>query len=90
MRTCNYVATALQCKAFVIDIVRCSNATAEAADAISKSDWARFHSLIPGHQTDPRRIPPSFAKWLDSPSDDRFLGQRIVKDLNKWGVETLL
>ena len=89
VRTCNYVATALQCKAFVMDIGRCSTSTADAVDAISKSDWDRFHSLVPNHEVDPRRIPPSFTKWLDSPSDDRYLGERIVADLRKWGVQTL-
>ena len=89
VRTCDFVATALQCKAFVEDIGRCSTTKAEAVDAISKSDWERFHSLMPDHKVDPRRIPPSFTKWMDCPTDDRFLGERIVADLKRWGVKTL-
>ena len=53
-------------------------------------DWGQFHELIPSHDIDPMRIPPSFVKWLDCPVDDRFLGQKIVKDLNRWGIETIL
>ena len=89
VRTCSYVATALQCRAFVGDITRCSSLAAKSVDAISKSQWDRFHELMPGHAIEPRRIPPSFAKWLDNPVDDMFLGTRIVADLKKWGIETL-
>ena len=89
VRACNYVATALQCKTFVADIARCSTSSARAVDAISKSEWNMFHELMPDHETDPRRIPQSFVRWLEKQFYDWKLGPKIFSDLNSWGVETL-
>ena len=88
--SCNYVAVALNCKAYVVDIRRCSTDSAVAADALSKSNWCKFYEMVPGHDLNPRPVPRSFAMWLDHPEVDRNLGPKIVEELKTWGIKSLL
>ena len=84
------MAVALDCKAFVVDIRRCSSDSARAADALSKSNWGKFYEMVPGHDLDPRPVPRSFARWLDKPTVDTNLGPNIVTELKAWGIKCLM
>ena len=84
------VAVALGSNAYVRDITRCSTVKAEAADALSKSDFERFMRLMPEREIEQRHVPRSFLKWLDNPVDTDTLGPMIVGDLREWGIKTLM
>ena len=86
----NYVTVALRCKAYVVEITRCSTTNAEAADALSKSDFKRFRSLLPQAEQFPREVPGAFLTWLRAPSEDRELGVKVVDELRRNGVPVVL
>ena len=47
VNTINHVAVVIGCRAFVRKVRRCSTPQANVADALAKSDFARFRQLIP-------------------------------------------
>ena len=87
IRATNYVAVALRCKAYVVEVTRCSSPGSIAADALSKSDFAKFFSVVPDAELVPRVVPPAFTKWLARPTQDDELGRKVVLELQRAGVE---
>ena len=90
IRATNYVAVALRCKAYVVEVTRCSTSNASAADALSKSDFRRFRALVPGAEQLPRKVPESFLFWLKAPTEDQELGKKVVDELRRDGVPVVL
>ena len=68
-------------KIFIAGITRCSNSGADAADALSKCDMARFHRKVPEAEIEPMEVPGALLRWLENPVPDRRLGHRILKQL---------
>lgn len=89
IRATNYVAVALRCRAYVFEVTRCETTGAKAADSLSKSDFKRFRSLVPGAELLPRRVPVAFLKWLSRPTQDTKLGLKVVKELQRRGVDVV-
>jgi hypothetical protein len=66
-------------------ITRCSNIDAELADHLSKGDFARFYQDWPAHRDralNPAWIPPAILAWIDSPTADPELGEKILKQIS--------
>ena len=62
-------------------------AEAEAADAISKNDTARFRRLCPNSECKGRPIPVTIRNWIKKPVFDMELGKKIVVELASKGVK---
>ena len=75
------VAAAINCQLEIVKIRRCSNDASRAADSVSKRDWNRFRSLMPRASLQPARVPGSLVRWVNSPVEDRLLGERILRDM---------
>ena len=89
IRATNYVAVALRCRAFVVEVTRCETVGAQAADSLSKSAFKKFRTLVPGAEVWPRRVPVAFTRWLSRPTQDSELGLKVVKELQEWGVDVV-
>ena len=89
IRAANYVAVALRCCAYDVEVTRCESVGAKGADALSKSDFKRFLALVPDCEGTPRWVPVSFLKWLAKPTQDGRLGLKVVKELQKRGVDVV-
>ena len=89
IKATNHVAVALNCRAYVVKVRRCSTGSAKAADALSKSNYRLFRELVPGAEEYPRVIPVAVRSWLADPKPDMDLGRRIVLELKYWGVDVL-
>ena len=89
IKATNHVAVALDCRAYVVKVRRCSTVPAKAADALSKSNYKLFKELVPESEEFPRVIPLSVKSWLADPKPDLDLGRKIVLELKYWGVEVL-
>ena len=81
IRSINHIAVAMNTRAYVLDIRRCSTDSAKAADFISKRNWKDLEAVMPNLELDPRRVPRSYLKWLDKPKVDKYLGRNIVIEL---------
>ena len=69
-RAINHVAVALNARAYVEKVERCSTREAKGADALSKSDYKRFRELFPEADVFPRPIPRAVLWWINNPSPD--------------------
>lgn len=78
------VATAVGCEVELRKIRRCSNLGAKAADHLSKGDLDSFKKLVPAANTRPEFVPEAFLSWMEYPKQDRFLGKKIVKQMEKY------
>ena len=83
------MATALNAKAYVRNVRRCSTRGSIAADSLSKADFGRFYSLWPEHDLEPMKLPIEYVKWLQSPVRDNDLGRRIIEEMRDNGVDVL-
>ena len=90
LKAINYIAVALSARAFVVKVARCSTVKADAADALSKGDMARFRRLVPAAEEDPRPIPGTVKVWLDNPYPDWELGKKIVLEMKSCGIDVLV
>ena len=90
LKAINYVAVALSARAFVVKVARCSTVKADAADALSKGDMARFRRLVPDAEEEPRPIPGTVLVWLDNPYPDWELGKKIVLEMKACGIDVLV
>merc|ERR1711873_69375 len=52
------------------------------ADAISKSDFRAFRTLMRSAERFPRRAPKSLEFWVKNPIPDRELGAKILQDMS--------
>ena len=89
LKAIDYVATALNCRHFVVKVARCSTPEARAADALSKSEYDQFRQILPDMEEIPRRIPVAIKSWLENPRPDADLGRRIVLELKFWGADVI-
>ena len=89
IRATNYVAVALRCRAYVVEVERCSTVGARGADALSKSDFKRFFTLMPDADREPREVSRVFRRWLAEPTQDMELGKKVVMELQDAGVDVV-
>ena len=75
------VASALNCTLEITKVRRCSDDMTKAADALSKGQVQKFISLVPDADIGPAKIPSELVRWIGNPKEDRFLGERIIKEL---------
>lgn len=83
-RAMTVVAAGIGCKLTVDKITRCSTQGAVLADELSKGRFQAFRRKVGTGwdlPADPARIPPSLLYWINRPTDDPLLGQRILGDL---------
>ena len=83
----NHVAVALNCKAYMVKVARCSTPEAKAADALSKAAYYKFRELVPTSEKLPRVIPGTVRAWIENPVVDRDLGRKIVREMMVEGVQ---
>ena len=83
----NHVAVAVNCRAYVVKVTRCSTTEAKAADALSKAAYYKFRELVPTSERLPRAIPRTVKAWIENPTVDRDLGRKIVRELEVNGVD---
>ena len=79
------VACALNCNIEIVKIRRCSDRLTQAADALSKTQFSKFRKLVPEANVEPGRIPSEIVKWIENPREDRYLGERILKEIGMKG-----
>ena len=75
------VAAALNCNLVITKIERCSNTGAIIADHLSKANFKSFYELMPGRKTDPARLPLPLLQWINDPTEDTRLGQKMLRDM---------
>ena len=75
------VASALGCRVFVEKVTRCSTVGAEAADALSKADFARFLAYWEGPLPEACRPPRALLAWLLEPDCSCPLGNLILEEI---------
>ena len=78
------VAAAINCKIEIVQITRCSNTMASAADAISKGDIRKLRSLVANTSSAPAKVPKALISWVANPVGDRRLGEKLLLEM---GVE---
>ena len=89
LRAIYEVATALNAKAYVKKVARCSTRAAIAADLLSKAEFGKFWEIWPEHDLEPVKIPRAYLKWLDNPVKDNSLGRRIIEEMRDNGITML-
>ena len=89
LRAVYEVATALNAKAYVKNVRRCSTRPAIAADALSKANFKLYWDVWPEHELEPVKLPMQYIKWLQSPVKDNDLGHRIIEEMKANGEITL-
>ena len=82
IRALHLVTKALNVDLYIQHIPRCSCREAIVADAISKSDFRAFRTLMRGAERFPRRAPKSLEYWVKNPNPDRDLGAKILQDMS--------
>lgn len=78
------VASALGCEVDIRKIRRCSDEGSVAADHLSKAKFGKFFQTVPDAFYRPEPIPQSLREWVADPCPDRFLGKKIVDEMNKY------
>ena len=89
VRAANHVAVALNTRAYVEKIERCSNPGAVRADLLSKGNYVKFRELFPDAEDLPRPIPKAVKWWINNPTADDDLGRKICLELRANGVRVL-
>ena len=89
MRAINHVAVALNSRAYVEKIERCSTRGSVGADLLSKGDYTKFRELFPEAEDLPRPIPEAVKWWINNPRADDELGRKICLELRAKGVKVL-
>lgn len=81
------IAAGLGCWFDVVKILRCSNPGADMADALSKADFGRFWATNDSVRFDcplePCWVPVNLVAWLEAPSVDEGLGDRILGEIGQ-------
>ena len=60
---------------------RCSNRESEAADALSKCDFARAFENMVNREPEPLEIPRTVLQWAKDPTPTATLGRRILREI---------
>ena len=82
IRALHLVTKALNIDLFIKHIPRCSSKEALVADALSKSNYKVFRTLMREAEQLPRRPPAALIKWVNNPNPDRELGSEILRELS--------
>ena len=77
------ISAAIGCNIAMEKVRRCSTIEACAADSLSKGDFKKFRKEMPMAALEPARIPVTLLKWIENPTEDRLLGQKILKEMSK-------
>ena len=83
IRALHLVTKALNVELFIQHVPRCSCREALVADAISKSNFTTFRTLMRGSERFPRRAPTALINWVLDPKPDRDLGDKILQEMSK-------
>ena len=79
------VAAGLGCRLEIVKITRCSTPLADMADALSKAAFKRFwglaHQNTPDLAVVPLPVPKALRDWVENPTPDFGLGEKILKQL---------
>ena len=79
------VAAAIGCTVHLVKVSRCSSTGTELADALSKADFKRFRNVAQdacwGLDCAPAAIPSQLLAWIDKPTPDMDLAEKILKQL---------
>jgi len=79
------VTAALGCTLSIDKIARCSDNNTELADHLSKANFTAFFNGWPADRPrspEPAWIPPAILAWIDSPTVDTMLGDRILSQIS--------
>jgi hypothetical protein len=79
------VTAALGCTLSIDKIARCSDNNTELADHLSKANFAAFFNSWPAdrHRSpEPAWIPPAILAWIDHPTVDTMLGDKILSQIS--------
>ena len=77
------VSRALNCTVHIVKVARCSDAGLVAADVLTKADFKTFYRLMPKRNVNPARVPKAIVKWIQDPTEDLELGDKILKEMAK-------
>jgi hypothetical protein len=80
------VAAAFGCVVTIDKITRCSNNGAELADFLSKGNFNAFYDGWPDDRPrdlEPAWIPPAILTWIDKPTVDHVLGDKILANIRQ-------
>jgi hypothetical protein len=72
------ITAAIGCTLTIDKITCCSDLGARLADHLSKGEFTTIYNAWP---TDRPRLPPTILAWLDYPSEDPALGDKILKQI---------
>ena len=75
------VSRALNCTVHVQKITRCSDTGSVASDMLSKAEFESFYKLMPRRNTSPERIPRAILNWINDPTVDLKLGDKILQEM---------
>ena len=89
VRAINHIAVALNARAYVEKVERCSTREAKAADALSKSDYVKFRELCPDAEDLLRPVPRAVRWWINNPTPDEDLGRKVCLELRANGIPVL-
>ena len=78
------VAAALNCTIVLTKVPRCSDRETIIADCLSKADFKQFYDLMPERKLEPARIPAALLRWINDPTEDTKLGQKILKEMAQY------
>ena len=81
------VSAALQCHIDLVKITRCSNPGSDMSDALSKAEFVRFREVATRENCELSEhlgtVPQALHDWIRRPTDDWFLGEKILRELSK-------
>ncbi len=78
------ITAAIGCTLKIDKITCCSDLGARLADHLSKGEFTAIYNAWPTDRPrlqDPAWIPPAILAWLDYPSEDPALGDKILKQI---------
>ena len=88
VRAINHIAVALNSRAYVEKVERCSSKEACGADALSKGDYKKFRDLFPDSEVLPQLIPNFVKWWVMNPVQDD-VGRKVCLELRANGMDVL-
>ena len=74
----------MNCTIVLTKVPRCSDRETIIADCLSKADFKQFYDLMPERKLEPARIPAALLRWINDPTEDTKLGQKILKEMAQY------
>ena len=76
------VSVSIGCNIAMEKVRRYYTIEACAADSLSKANFSKFRKEMPESNHSPATIPKELLLWIDHPVEDRFLGQRLLREMS--------